>query len=116
VVRVALLPQARNGKGQERQGGTSPFDRVQHLVHQRLVLEAVALLSRGLGDCAPQALPREGAKGCQLREDRHQGGMVVALHEEVVAQRKQYVDVGLRDQTPEKGGEALLRLRRVLGE
>ena len=53
---VPLLPQPRDRERQQRQRAPLPLDRVDHLLDQRLVLEAEAELRCRLDQRAAQAL------------------------------------------------------------
>jgi len=75
--------------------GARALDAVHHLVHQRLVLEAVAALARRLDDRAPQAGARQRAERREIGEDAGERCVVVAPHQEVVAHGQHHVDVRL---------------------
>ena len=90
---VSILPEARRGEGEE--GQRSPFagHGGQHLVAQGFVLEDEALGEGRLHEGAPQGLALQRAKGHQVLEDRGQGRVAVAAHQEVVAKGQEDVDV-----------------------
>jgi hypothetical protein len=56
---VPLVPQASDGKGEQRQRSPLPFHRPHHLLGQAIVLEAEAEALRRLNDRFAQALARE---------------------------------------------------------
>ena len=92
---VARVPQLRHGKCDQRQRAALAGHGGQHLVHHRLVFEAIAALERGLHQRAPQ----RGAGGRpdrgELGEHRRERLEPLAPEEEVVAHRQQDVHVCL---------------------
>ena len=76
---VALLPQSSRGERQQRQRAALALDLGQHLVHQLVVLEAVAALQwrvgRGLG---ASAAPVGGPRGVRSANDWRESLVVVA--------------------------------------
>ena len=108
---IALLPDSRHRKGQQRQGGPRALDALDHLFDEGRLFEPVAEPCRGLHQCAMQTLPRQSAQRGDLGEDRRQARLVVTAHQEVVAKRQHDVDVRVAGESREQRGEARLHLR-----
>jgi len=116
LVAVALLPQPGGGKGRERQRAALALHLGDHLVHELVVLEAVAAGHGRLHQGAAQGRAGERLQGCELGEDRGQCLVVVAAHEEVVAHAQEHVHVRLEGDSADEVGEACLHAGLVLGE
>ena len=93
----------------------SPSTSAEHLLHQRVVLEAVAAGERRLVERAPQGGAGRRVERRQLVEDRPQRLVRVARHRKSSRMREQHVHVGPQREPPEQLREARLLLRRRSG-
>ncbi len=116
LLAVAAVPERGRREGEERQRPALPLDGVEHVRHERLVLEAVAALQGGLDERAPERVAGGRPERDEVLEDRPQRLVLLAAEEEVVPHRQEDVDVGLQREPGEEGGEAGLHLGRVESE
>jgi len=110
---VALLPEACDRKGEQRQRPARALDALHHLVDERLVFEPVAARTCRLDDGAAQGVAGERAERRERVEDQRERLVLVAAHQEVVAQREDDVEIGVVCEPPEESRDARLGLRRV---
>jgi Transposase IS116/IS110/IS902 family len=116
LLAIATVPDPRHCEGQQRQRAPRAFHGTQHLVHERVVLEAEAAGRSRLHDSPAHPVPVERPQRRKLREDESQGRMLLAPHPEVVAQGKDHVHAaGVRESSDERC-EMGLRLAVVQGE
>src|SRR5262249_32028006 len=107
---VSFLPEPGNREREKGQHAANSLDGTQDLLDESFVLESVTLPAGGLDNRTPQPISREGSQRHQVAENRQEGFVLLAPHQEVVAQREKNMNVGLRGQASEKLDEPCLCL------
>lgn len=113
---VPLFPEAGRRKGEQWQSAPLPGHPRDHLVDERLVLEAVPAGESGLDQGPAQPALTQCPDWSEVREGGGERLVCVAAKEEVVPQRQDHVDVGVEDQPSQQASESVLHLGWIEGE